>query len=112
MLCFSMRNAIAKTLYRLECGLECQEMLTKMQVELAPIFTKEQPDYVLVYGDTNSTLAGARTANELNIPLVHVEAGLRSFNLEMPEEHNRLKQIAVLKISLYANKRSRSKSSK
>ena len=82
---------LPKPLYRLECGgLERQEMLTKMQVELAPIFTNEQPDYVLVYGDTNSTLAGARTANELNIPLVHVEAGLRSFNLEMPEEHNRV----------------------
>ncbi|MGB1267731.1 MAG: non-hydrolyzing UDP-N-acetylglucosamine 2-epimerase [Schleiferiaceae bacterium] len=82
---------LPKPLYRLECGgLERQEMLTKMQVELAPIFKKERPDYVLVYGDTNSTLAGARTANELNIPLIHVEAGLRSFNLEMPEEHNRV----------------------
>ncbi len=83
--------ALPKPLYRLECGgLERQEMLVKMQVELAPIFKKEQPDFVLVYGDTNSTLAGARTANELNIPLIHVEAGLRSFNLEMPEEHNRV----------------------
>ncbi len=82
---------LPKPLYRLECGgLERQEMLAKMQAELAPIFKKEQPDFVLVYGDTNSTLAGARTANELNIPLVHVEAGLRSFNLEMPEEHNRV----------------------
>ncbi|HCP41142.1 MAG TPA: UDP-N-acetylglucosamine 2-epimerase (non-hydrolyzing), partial [Cryomorphaceae bacterium] len=82
---------LPKPQYRLECGgLERQEMLAKIQAELTPIFTEEKPDFVLVYGDTNSTLAGARTANELNIPLIHVEAGLRSFNQEMPEEHNRV----------------------
>src|SRR5215471_9501537 len=82
---------LAEPVYRLGIGdLPRDEMLARMEPAIEDAIRAERPYWVLVFGDTNSTLAGARAAASAGAPLAHVESGMRSGDWSMPEEHNRV----------------------
>ncbi len=88
---FFTEMSIPKPKYNLGvCNLSHGAMTGRMLEEIEKVIMEEKPDVVLVYGDTNSTLAGALAAKKIHVKVAHVEAGLRSFNMEMPEEINRI----------------------
>lgn len=88
---FFKQMEIPKPTYNLQIGnLSHGAMTGRMLESIEATLKKETPRFVMVYGDTNSTLAGSLAASKLHIPVIHIEAGLRSFNIKMPEEINRI----------------------
>jgi UDP-GlcNAc3NAcA epimerase len=88
---FFQELKIPKPNYYLGIGGKSHGSMTGQMIEkIEEVALKENPDWIMVYGDTNSTLAGAIVASKLHIKLAHIEAGLRSFNMKMPEEINRI----------------------
>jgi len=88
---FFQEMQIPKPDYFLGIGGKSHGAMTGQMIEkIEEVALKEKPDWIMVYGDTNSTLAGAIVASKLHIKLAHIEAGLRSFNMNMPEEVNRI----------------------
>jgi UDP-GlcNAc3NAcA epimerase len=88
---FFQEMKIPDPVCRLNCGGKSHGAMTGQMLEaIEKEIVVREPDWVLVYGDTNSTLAGALAATKLHVPVAHVEAGLRSYNKRMPEEINRL----------------------
>ena len=93
--------------YRLGIGaLPRDEMIERMRPGIAAAIAAERPDWVLVYGDTNSTLAGAQAGTAAHVPVAHVEAGLRSGDWSMPEERNRVETDRISQLLLCPDERS------
>jgi UDP-GlcNAc3NAcA epimerase len=95
---------LAEPAYRLEAHTRDVEA---MLPRIADVLERERPDVALVFGDTNSTLAGARAAREASVPLAHVEAGMRSGDMTMPEEHTRIEVDSIGDVLFCPDERSR-----